>query len=110
MSYADVARSDVSHRRRWGGSFTECHRRGIYEADNEGSRYSRIRQSRRLKVRGRAATADELTEIGKLIDERKIRVIVSQTFPLSEAGQAQEQVATGHTRGKIVLKVADEPK
>ena len=29
--------------------------------------------------------ADELTEIGKLIDENKIRVIVSQTFPLSEA-------------------------
>jgi NADPH:quinone reductase-like Zn-dependent oxidoreductase len=50
----------------------------------------------------------ELAEIGKLIDEKKIRVIVSQTFPLSEARQAQEQVATGHTRGKIVLKVADE--
>jgi NADPH:quinone reductase-like Zn-dependent oxidoreductase len=37
-------------------------------------------------------------------------VIVSKTFPLSEAGKAQEQVATGHTRDKIVLKVAEEPK
>jgi NADPH:quinone reductase-like Zn-dependent oxidoreductase len=54
--------------------------------------------------------ADELTEIGKLIDDKKIKVIVSQTFPLSEAIKAQQQVATGHTRGKIVLKVADEPK
>jgi len=54
--------------------------------------------------------SDELAEIGNLIDEKKIRVIVSQTFPLSEAAKAQEQVATGHTRGKIVLKVADEPK
>jgi NADPH:quinone reductase-like Zn-dependent oxidoreductase len=54
--------------------------------------------------------ADELAEIGKLIDQKKINVIVSQTFPLSEAAKAQEQVATGHTRGKIVLKVADEPK
>jgi NADPH:quinone reductase-like Zn-dependent oxidoreductase len=54
--------------------------------------------------------SDELAEIGKLIDEKKVRVIVSQTFPLSEARKAQEQVATGHTRGKIVLKVADEPK
>ena len=52
----------------------------------------------------------ELAEIAKLIDENKIKVIVSQTFPLSEAIKAQEQVATGHTRGKIVLKVADEPK
>ena len=54
--------------------------------------------------------SDELAEIGKLIDEKKIRVIISQTFPLSEAMKAQEQVATGHTRGKIVLKVADETK
>ena len=54
--------------------------------------------------------SNELVEIGKLIDEKKIKVIVSQTFPLSEAVKAQEQVATGHTRGKIVLKVADEPK
>jgi hypothetical protein len=31
-------------------------------------------------------------------------------FSLSEAMKAQEQVATGHTRGKIVLRVGDEPK
>jgi len=55
-------------------------------------------------------TSDELGEIGKLIDQKKIKVIVSQTFPLSDAAKAQEQVATGHTRGKVVLKVADEPK
>jgi NADPH:quinone reductase-like Zn-dependent oxidoreductase len=65
-------------------------------------------------IRGEALSVDpnpdELIEIGKLIDEKKINVIVSQTFPLWEAKQAQEQVATGHTRGKIVLKVADEPK
>ena len=65
-------------------------------------------------IRGAALSvepnSDELAEIGRLIDEKKIRVIVSQAFPLSEAVKAQEQVATGHTRGKIVLKVADEPK
>jgi NADPH:quinone reductase-like Zn-dependent oxidoreductase len=55
-------------------------------------------------------TSDELGEIGKLIDQKKIKVIVSQTFPLSDAAKSQEQVATGHTRGKVVLKVADEPK
>src|SRR6184192_3967956 len=49
--------------------------------------------------------SEELAEICNLIDEKKIKVIVSQTFPLSEAMKAQEQVATGHTRGKIVLKV-----
>ena len=54
--------------------------------------------------------SNELAEIGKLIDEGKIKVVVSQTFSLSEAMKAQEQVATGHTRGKIVLRVAEEPK
>jgi NADPH:quinone reductase-like Zn-dependent oxidoreductase len=54
--------------------------------------------------------SSELAEIGKRIDEKKIKVIVSQTFPLAEAAKAQEQADTGHTRGKIVLKVADEPK
>jgi len=65
-------------------------------------------------IRGTALNAEpnsgELAEIGRLIDDKKIKVIVSQTFPLSEAMKAQEQVATGHTRGKVVLKVADEPK
>jgi NADPH:quinone reductase-like Zn-dependent oxidoreductase len=65
-------------------------------------------------IRGAVLSVDpnaaELAHIGKLIDEKKIKVIVSQTVPLSEAAKAQEQVATGHTRGKIVLKVADEPK
>src|SRR5438876_11495198 len=65
-------------------------------------------------IRGTALNAEpnsgELAEIGRLIDDKKIKVVVSQTFPLSEAMKAQEQVATGHTRGKVVLKVADEPK
>jgi NADPH:quinone reductase-like Zn-dependent oxidoreductase len=52
----------------------------------------------------------ELAEIGKLIDDKKIKVIISQVLPLPEAIKAHEQVATGHTRGKIVLKVAAEPK
>jgi len=57
-----------------------------------------------------APNSQELTEITKLIEEKKIKVIVSQTFPLSDAAKAQEQAATGHTLGKIVLKVADAPK
>ena len=54
--------------------------------------------------------ADELAELGKLIDAKKIKVIVSQTFPLADAAKAEEQADTGHTRGKIVVKVAEAPK
>jgi NADPH:quinone reductase-like Zn-dependent oxidoreductase len=52
----------------------------------------------------------ELAEITKLIEAKKVKVIVSQTFALADAAKAQEHVATGHTRGKVVLKVANEPK
>lgn len=51
-----------------------------------------------------------LEELAKLIDEKKIKPVVSQEFPLKEAAVAHEQIATRHTRGKIVLKVANEPK
>ncbi len=51
-----------------------------------------------------------LPELTKLFDAKKLRVVVTQTLPLSEARKAQEDVGTHHTRGKIVLKVADEPK
>src|SRR5438876_3807287 len=52
----------------------------------------------------------QLAEIGKLIDDKKIKPIVSEVLPLTDAVKAQEQAATHHTRGKIVLKVAEEPK
>jgi NADPH:quinone reductase-like Zn-dependent oxidoreductase len=65
-------------------------------------------------IRGAPMSVDpnsaKLAEIGKLIDEKKIKVVVSQILPLADAAKAQEQAATGHTRGKIVLKVAEEPK
>jgi len=54
--------------------------------------------------------AAELAEITKLIEERKIKPIVSQVMPLSDASKASQQAATHHTRGKIVLKIAEEPR
>jgi NADPH:quinone reductase-like Zn-dependent oxidoreductase len=53
--------------------------------------------------------ATELAEITKLIDDGKIKPIVSQVLPLTDAAKADAQAATHHTRGKIVLKIADEP-
>jgi len=54
--------------------------------------------------------ADDLTEIAQLIDAGKMKPIVTQILPLSEAIAAQQQAATHHTRGKVVLRIADEPK
>jgi NADPH:quinone reductase-like Zn-dependent oxidoreductase len=54
--------------------------------------------------------AADLTEIAHLIDAGKIKPIVTKVLPLSEAIAAQKQAATHHTRGKVVLRIADEPK
>jgi NADPH:quinone reductase-like Zn-dependent oxidoreductase len=51
-----------------------------------------------------------LEELAKLIEAKKVKPVVSQVLPLAEAAKAHEQIATLHTRGKIVLKVADAPK
>ena len=52
----------------------------------------------------------ELAHIGKLIDEKKIKIFVSEIFPLTDANKAEAKADAGHARGKIVLKIADEPK
>jgi NADPH:quinone reductase-like Zn-dependent oxidoreductase len=57
-----------------------------------------------------ASNGDQLAQIGKLIDQKKMKVIVSDTFPLVDAAKAEAKADTGHARGKIVLKVRDEPK
>src|SRR5256885_13289922 len=54
--------------------------------------------------------AEGLAESARLIDAGKIKPIVTQVLPLSEAIAAQQQAATHHTRGKVVLRIADEPK
>jgi NADPH:quinone reductase-like Zn-dependent oxidoreductase len=50
---------------------------------------------------------EQLIQIGALIDAGRIRPIIDTVLPLSQARQAYEQGARGHTRGKIVLRVVD---
>lgn len=65
-------------------------------------------------LRGRAfmvsPSADLLSELTKLIEAKKLKPVVTKTFPLADAAKAQEAIETGHTRGKIVLRVAEERK
>jgi NADPH:quinone reductase-like Zn-dependent oxidoreductase len=51
------------------------------------------------------ANAEELAELAKLVDAGKLKVIVEKVFPITEVRAAHESNATGHTRGKIVLRV-----
>lgn len=51
--------------------------------------------------------AAQLTQIATLIDEGIIKPHVEMVLPLSEARRAHELIEKGHTRGKIVLHIAD---
>jgi NADPH:quinone reductase-like Zn-dependent oxidoreductase len=48
---------------------------------------------------------EQLNQIAKLVDGGKLKIIIEKIFPLAEARAAQESNATGHTRGKIALRV-----
>lgn len=56
-----------------------------------------------------APQANVLEELSRLSDAGKLIPVVSQTFSLAEFGKGLDQIATRHTRGKIVLQVATEP-
>lgn len=43
---------------------------------------------------------DELAEIGKLIDAKKLKVVVSETFPLADAAKALAKGGARHARGE----------
>lgn len=49
--------------------------------------------------------AEQLREITNLIEQGKVKVIIEEIFPLSEAKQAHDAIERRHTQGKIVLTV-----
>ncbi|HWM33887.1 MAG TPA: NADP-dependent oxidoreductase [Pseudolysinimonas sp.] len=48
-----------------------------------------------------------LAEIGRLIDAGQVRVHVDRVFDLADAAEAHRAIETGHTRGKLVLRVSE---
>jgi len=53
--------------------------------------------------------AEVLEELSKLMEAKKLTPVISKTFPSAQVVQAQDQIATGHTRGKIVLNIGPDP-
>jgi NADPH:quinone reductase len=49
-----------------------------------------------------------LEEMGRLIERGQVRPLVAEVLPLEEVGKAHERLDSGHGRGKVVLRVAEE--
>ncbi len=61
----------------------------------------------RAVMMGAQPTTDLLKEFADLLDSGQIKTHVGKVFPLEQARQAQELKRHGHTRGKIVLEMAE---
>jgi len=51
------------------------------------------------------APAENMIEIAKLIESKKLKPVVGRVFSLAEAGKAVELSRTGHGRGRIILRI-----
>src|SRR5215210_5970010 len=49
-----------------------------------------------------------LEEMGALIERGQVRSLVAEVLPLEEVGRAHERLDSGHGRGKVVLRIAEE--
>jgi len=67
--------------------------------------YEALAASRNAEFHGPLTRPDgaQLTEIAKLISAGTVKPFVSQVFPLHELANAYSALATGRTRGKIVI-------
>ncbi|ODN71995.1 Phthiocerol synthesis polyketide synthase type I PpsC [Methylobrevis pamukkalensis] len=48
----------------------------------------------------------QLRQLGHLLEDGTLRVVLDSTYPLADARKAHERAARGHVQGKIVLTVA----
>jgi NADPH:quinone reductase-like Zn-dependent oxidoreductase len=42
------------------------------------------------------------------VEQGKLRPVIDRVFPLEEIRQAHEASESGHTRGKVVVRIAGE--
>ena len=49
----------------------------------------------------------QLAEVASMVEAGQVRPVVSEELPLEEAARAHQMSESGHTRGKLVLRVAE---
>jgi NADPH:quinone reductase-like Zn-dependent oxidoreductase len=54
-------------------------------------------------------SSDLLAKVGELADAGKLSVFVEESFSMADAEKAWTKSREGHTRGKLVIKVAEGP-
>ncbi len=64
----------------------------------------------RLVMHVSRETAEDLEELGRLIESGSVRTVLERSWPLEQAFAAVEHVGAGRARGKVVVDVAAPPE
>jgi NADPH:quinone reductase-like Zn-dependent oxidoreductase len=55
------------------------------------------------------SSAELLAKVGELADAGKLTMYVEETYSMADASKAWEKSRTGHTRGKLIIRVSEGP-
>jgi NADPH:quinone reductase-like Zn-dependent oxidoreductase len=72
---------------------------GITSALMRGRRFEFVR----VQPRG-----GDLEKVNALVEAGKLRPVIEKVFPLEQVAEAHRKSETGHVRGKLVIKIAEE--
>jgi NADPH:quinone reductase-like Zn-dependent oxidoreductase len=50
----------------------------------------------------------DLEKVNALVEAGKVRPIIEKVYPLEQVADAHRKSETGHVRGKLVIKIAEE--
>jgi NADPH:quinone reductase-like Zn-dependent oxidoreductase len=110
VSHKSLSRRTKAERRETLISSLAAIRRGgtlISLAGPPPQEQARERGVRAIMIHSQPSSA-LLQTLTQLIDEGRLKVPVETTFPLRKVQQAHEHSQSGHGRGRIVLRIADE--
>lgn len=60
-----------------------------------------------VSVAGLDPNYERFTKLADMLGRGDLNILVSQTYPLEQAADAHRAVETGHTQGKVVLRIAE---
>jgi len=63
---------------------------------------------KKLRLMGVKPNQADLVALKDLIETGKVRSIIERCYPLSEAGKALQHFGNGHTKGKVVVTIAQD--
>ena len=64
---------------------------------------------KKFKILNSKSNTEDLKQILQLVNESKIKPIIEKVYPLNEAIEAFKTFEQGHSKGKIVIQIEEDP-